>query len=171
MNVLVRNASLEDASNIAQVHVDAWIQTYEGLIPEDYIKAQTLEKREALWCKIISKNLAHVLVAEQNHNLIGFASFGQDTHSPTPNSYELTSIYLLPKDTGRGVGKALYSECEKRLQHLQAASVSLWVLDTNHRAINFYNKLGFEATGKSNKERSGNITLNDLEMIKRLNIS
>ncbi|USH04348.1 GNAT family N-acetyltransferase [Grimontia kaedaensis] len=171
MNVLVRNASLKDVSNIAQIHVDAWIQTYEGLIPEDYIKAQTFEKREALWRKIISKNLAHVLVAEQNQNLVGFASFGQDVHSPEQNSYELTSIYLLPKATGRGVGKALYSKCEEKLQHLQATSVSLWVLDTNHRAISFYNTLGFGPTGKSNKERSGNITLNDLEMIKRISIS
>ncbi len=44
-NVIVREASLEDAPAIARVHVDTWRTTYRGIIPEDYLATLSYQQR------------------------------------------------------------------------------------------------------------------------------
>ncbi|HAS6685727.1 TPA: GNAT family N-acetyltransferase, partial [Vibrio parahaemolyticus] len=67
-----------------------------------------------------------------------------------------------------GIGQALYNECERMLRVLKAQKVSLWALDSNERALNFYTKQGFTPTGEISKERTNDVVLNDIELAKDL---
>ncbi len=163
---MVRDADLIDVEKIAYVHVESWKSTYRGLMPQNYIEAQTFALRQQLWRKIIENQLANVLVVESQSRVIGFACFGQPKHLKETNHYELSSIYFLSEYSNQGYGSQLYLECEKRLMKLNAESVTLWALDSNKAALHFYKKHGFQETGEVGKERLENLVLNDLQLAK-----
>lgn len=177
-----RKASIEDAPQIALTHVTAWSETYQGLMPDVYIQTYTLKRREALWCKVISENLAEVLVAEvifnesnieEESRLAGFLSYekAKGRESDFQDNFSLSSLYVLSEYQGLGVGRGLYRTFEDALLvEVGSAStcIHLWVLDSNLRALSFYRYLGFNETGKQLKEEVQGTCLIDLEMVKTL---
>ncbi len=44
----IREARLEDASAIARVHIDAWRETYQGIIPDTYLAQLSYETDETM---------------------------------------------------------------------------------------------------------------------------
>lgn len=83
-------------------------------------------------------------------------------------TYELSSIYINSSYIGVGIGQSLYKECEKYLLVRGAEQVTVWALDSNKRALNFYAKLGFRLTGHTSKEQAEEVVLNDVELSKTL---
>ena len=79
-----------------------------------------------------------------------------------------SSLYISPNWYNAGIGSELYKTCEKTLRAHKAKRIKLWVLDTNQKAINFYQKHGFSVTGKTNKEATGEMVLTDLEFEKNI---
>lgn len=170
MKFKVRKALLSDVDAIANIHVSSWINTYSGLMPQTYIESYTVEKRKKLWSNIIEKSLAEVIVADVDDRLTGFLCCGQPKSLKGTDVFDLSSIYIEPDKTGSGIGQALYDECEGVLITLGAKKVSVWALDDNERAINFYIKQGFVPTGKTNDEYVGDVVLKDIELAKELSL-
>ncbi|WP_342609835.1 GNAT family N-acetyltransferase [Vibrio tritonius] len=168
MKFRVRKALLDDVDRIANIHVSSWAYAYNGLMPQSFIESYTLEKRQKLWSNIIERNLAEVLVADCDDGIVGFLCFGQPKTLKGTEVYELSSIYIAPDKIGTGIGQALYNECERLLRVLKAQKVSLWALDSNERALNFYTKQGFTPTGEISNERTNDVVLNDIELAKEL---
>jgi len=164
----IRRAVIDDVDQIAKIHVDSWAEAYKGLMPINYIESFTVERRTKLWTNIISRDLAFVMVAEDNSGVIGFLCFGQPKGYENTNNYELSSLYIAPSRYGCGVGSSLYKECKKELSLKKAQQVKLWVLDSNQRAINFYKKHNFTPTGNSDEETVGKVVLIDLELSSKL---
>ncbi|EOB4247522.1 N-acetyltransferase family protein, partial [Vibrio metschnikovii] len=117
---------------------------------------------------IIQRELAEVLVADCDGKVGGFLCFGQPKTLKGTDVYELSSIYIDPDKIGTGVGQSLYDECESMLRKLKARKVTLWALDSNAYALNFYIKQGFIATGEINEECTNDVVLNDIELAKEL---
>jgi ribosomal protein S18 acetylase RimI-like enzyme len=168
MNFRVRKALPSDVEKIANIHVNSWAYAYSGLISQRFIESYTLEKRRKLWLNTIERNLAEVLVADCDGRLTGFLCFGQPKYLKGTDVYELSSIYIDPDNIATGIGQELYDECEDMLRILKAKKISLWALDSNERALNFYIKQGFAPTGETNKERANDVVLNDIELVKEL---
>lgn len=165
MEISIREANLEDVSSIAEIHVTSWQATYRGLIPEEYILSQTLERRTKLWTNVITDKLADLLVAEYDGDLAGFISWNKPELKATA---DITSLYLFPHHISKGIGSRLLAECEARLIQLHVSKATLWVLDSNVQALNFYQKHQFVQTGKQGKNRINGLLLNDLELEKSL---
>ncbi|MGL5378373.1 hypothetical protein [Clostridium sp.] len=47
--MLVREYKKEDLDGVDKVHVDAWISTYSGMIPREYLISRTYEKQQKKW--------------------------------------------------------------------------------------------------------------------------
>lgn len=64
------------------------------------------------------------------------------------NQMELQKIYFLSKCHGKQLGAAMMDTCMKYFR--QNAPVTVWldVLETNMKAIRFYQKFGFKTVGK-----------------------
>lgn len=58
--MIIREARLQDANAIAQVHVDAWKTTYSGILPTVYIEKQTYSKQYNRWRKILEASMAEI---------------------------------------------------------------------------------------------------------------
>jgi GNAT superfamily N-acetyltransferase len=65
-----------------------------------------------------------------------------------PVTVELVSMYVRPRARGRGVGEALVATLFNWASASNAASVHLWVTETNTHARVLYERCGFALTGE-----------------------
>jgi ribosomal protein S18 acetylase RimI-like enzyme len=65
-----------------------------------------------------------------------------------PITVELVSMYVRPQARGRGVGEALVATVIDWATARNAASVHLWVTETNTPARALYERCGFQLTGE-----------------------
>lgn len=84
------------------------------------------------------------VVAEQLGKVIGFAMGSIITKPKSPWTYGyLVWTGVLPDYQGRHVAKRLYYEIERRVKALGARMMIIDTEGTNHRAVRFFEKMGF----------------------------
>ena len=144
----IRSALPTDAEAIAAVHVQAWRETYTGLLPETVIARNTPERRHALWREVLESGTRDLVVAHDGRDaVVGFASGG-----PMPPSVRgraaiagydayLDAIYLVRSAQGRGRGRALLAALVERLRARGLHALAFHVVATND-AVCFYEHLG-----------------------------
>jgi len=161
----LRKARLSDTQEIASIHVNSWKSAFEGLMPERYINSYTLEDRNFEWFKVLKSGSESVIIAENKSRLVGFISYSE---SEDEDSLDLNKLYLCPSIYGKGVGYLLMKQMESEAKTAGIKLISLYVLDNNQSAINFYSKQGFEfGDGCESEEFEGEAII-DLLMEKRL---
>jgi GNAT superfamily N-acetyltransferase len=69
-------------------------------------------------------------------------------YQPAPGVVELVSMYVRPEGRGRGVGEALIEAVIGWARARNAATVHLWVTETNKHASGLYERCGFSLTGE-----------------------
>ncbi len=141
MTIQVRPAALADAHGIAEVHVQAWRETYAHLLPPETLARLSVQQRELRWREIISRAGAEVWVATDGERVIGFADAGPSRDPDPVRERELHSIYLLASEYGTGAGQRLLDAV------LGDGPASLWVADDNPRARAFYARNRFVPDG------------------------
>lgn len=105
--VLVRTAKEQDASAISHVHVQSWLTTYSGIVPDDYLASLNEAERILLWRDWLTRDIL-VYVAEQDGEVVGFVSGGQIREPLQGCDAELFAIYLLDRAQGQGLGTACW---------------------------------------------------------------
>ena len=102
MTARIRLACPKDAAEIATTHVASWYETYAGMVPPAMLSSLSVERRTAMWKKIItaptSAESANVYVAESDCGIVGFGSCGmQRSEALKAKGYdgEITAIYIL----------------------------------------------------------------------------
>lgn len=130
----IRPATPADAPAIARIHTTSWRETYAGLLPDEFLDRMTgeemRERREISWERTISQMLETVLVAEQDGEVVAFASAGPARDHPG-FEMELMTLYALKSAQGRGLGRALFTEIVQTLKADGFQNLALWVLDAN----------------------------------------
>ena len=145
----VREAEASDAENIARVHVDAWRETYSGVLADHHFSDEAFSRRKRFWAGylLLAPRPGRMVVAERGGTLVGFANSGEargpdaEHGFPPARSLHLFSIYLLATAHGSGLGQSMLDAV------LRDDPAQLWVLRGNHRAIAFYERNGFAADG------------------------
>jgi len=122
------------------VHWKSWHETYQNLLPDDYLKSVTLEK----CTKMAHKLPQNTLLLKADGKAVGFSCTGKNCD--TENTNEIIAIYLLKEYQGKGLGYALMNKTLSTLP--RNSKIILWVLKGNEKAICFYKKLGFVFNGK-----------------------
>lgn len=77
----IREASINDAEEIAAVHVESWKTTYTGIIPESYLAALSVQSRAKNWVQVFENQRADeiVYIAEDlKGKMVGFAHGGHN---------------------------------------------------------------------------------------------
>lgn len=139
----VRDAIAADAAAIATLGRTAFMAVHDGLVDARVLGAVTeqayaLPELRRCIARCATAPDAHFLVAEEEDGDIrGFVHF--DSFGDRP---ELHRIYVDRALTGRGVGRALLSELERRIP--DGVEYILMVVASNQRAVRFYLREGFE---------------------------
>jgi ribosomal protein S18 acetylase RimI-like enzyme len=144
--ITVRAATIEDAKDIARVHIDTWRSTYRGIVPDDYLDSLSYEHRAESWTQRIEeaaegKWFIYVAVDERGQ-VVGFISGGPNRIDDPVYKGELYAIYILQSCHGQGIGQQLTRVLAKSLLAKDIQPMMLWVFAQNTSARRFYESLG-----------------------------
>lgn len=139
-------------------------------MPAEYLStlSTTLAQRESYWFGAIDRVEAHVWVAEEKTEVIGWISVGEsrDDDAAGQNVGEIMAIYVLPEYWKTGVGLALWRAGVQHLTKQGYLRLTLWALTRNVRATRFYRKAGcIEETASERCIERGGVTLAEVRYI------
>lgn len=150
-SLIIRPARVQDAGQMAHVHVRCWQETYRGLMPDAVLDDPGLPAaRERMWTGALTGERYHqnrVAVAQRDDELVGIAMSGPPEALTAAWTRQLYVLYVYAADHGTGAGRALLQAVID-----SAESAALWVADPNPRAQGFYRKHGFVADGTARFE-------------------
>jgi len=143
---------------VATLHAESWRAHYRGAYRDEYLDGDVVRDRFRVWEERLSTPTPvpnqFVVLAEDDGDLIGFACvYGGDDE--TWGSL-LDNIHVRPDYQQRGVGAALLAEVAAWCRERHAdCGLYLWVLQQNHRAQRFYQRLGASDHGGEISEPPG----------------
>ncbi|HVH50999.1 MAG TPA: GNAT family N-acetyltransferase [Gaiellaceae bacterium] len=142
----IRPATVDDAAEIAHVHVRTWQAAYEHVFGAERLGGINLERRTAAWQRALSEHPDEPsFVAEEDGRIVAFASVGPSRDAE--GAGELFAIYALPVAWGSGAGQALMQAALDALREAAYTEAVLWVLEDNPRARRFYEREGWAVDG------------------------
>jgi ribosomal protein S18 acetylase RimI-like enzyme len=141
MSFTIRPAKIEDAADIAFVHVESWKSTYAGIVPNEYLETLSVKARTEMWRDQLSDHDSLILAAEDESGVFGFIGGGKLRQQIDIYDSELYAIYLLQTRQKRGAGRLLTSTMADMLIARRFTSMLVWVLEQNP-AAGFYRHLG-----------------------------
>lgn len=92
---------------------------------------------------------APLLIARRHRTAVGFTLF-----APHGQNLEIFYLAVAANSWGTGVGILLLSCAEEYAHGIGSISVELWVISTNERATNVYERAGFAGTGQMQRDAS-----------------
>ena len=153
MAVAIRPATLEDARELAEVHLEGWRWGYRDVLPAEYLAGLDLDEWEARWVGNFTASWADdmtALIAEENGRGVGLIACGTagPMFGPPPDGAgEVFAIYLREDSQGTGVGRALFAAGTTALRDRGFGRAVLWVYEVNDRARRFYEAAGWRTDG------------------------
>ncbi|MET9916833.1 GNAT family N-acetyltransferase [Streptomyces sp. NPDC006435] len=151
MTHVIESPRADDASSLGLLQLRVWLQTYpcaEAGIDEPWIREHRgfsattggiAQWREFIEAAGSRPDLLFCRVVRSGTEIVGFLCGRRD------EVVSLGPMYLLDEAQGRGTGGRLMGEF---LTWAGSAPMRLWVTDYNERAIRFYQRHGFKATGE-----------------------
>ncbi|HYX37083.1 MAG TPA: GNAT family N-acetyltransferase [Oligoflexus sp.] len=145
MSLIVRPLQPADALAVATLHIQTWLDTYHGLLPDSQLNGLNLERSHANWQRSLSdstqpKSLQSV-GAFREGELLGFASAGQPREVWGYDS-ELWAINVPSRFQKMGVGYVLMKACVQHCLQQNARNMYLYCVIGNDNAMQFYHRFG-----------------------------
>jgi diamine N-acetyltransferase len=164
----IQYATSTDFPTIQHIARQTWPVTFGEILSDQQIAymLEMMYSETALTQQITEKN--HVfLLAQVNSVISGFVSY--ELHFGGKAQTKIHKIYLLPQTQGQGIGKALLDQVQQLALKSGDNSLTLHVNRFN-KAVNFYEKMGFEITAEEDIDIGGGFWMQDFVMTKRLTI-
>jgi ribosomal protein S18 acetylase RimI-like enzyme len=155
----LRPATVADAREIAEVHVEGWRWAYRGLLPEAFLDGLSVDERTEMWRMGLrgrDPRWGCFVAAAEDGRIVGFVGFGPPEDASTAlgeDAGEVYAIYLLHEAQGTGVGRALFQEARGALRAAGYRWAFLWVLASNELARRFYEAAGWRWDGTTSDHR------------------
>ena len=126
------------------MHVLSWQTTYKGLLPDEFLRNLTVERRAEQWraALTIHQDTNHIFVAETDEDgIVGFVASGAQREGRKDYTAEILAIYLTKASQGRGLGRLLFEAAVADLRQRGHPSMMLWVMAANP-SRGFYERMG-----------------------------
>ncbi len=145
----IRLCTESDARALSSLAASTFYETYSRITPESkeiyeaYV--QDIFSVEKTVEEIKKTNVFFYFILDQSNSPVGYAKIEKDLRRTT---LILEKLYIRATHQSQGAGLELYHY----LKNLSTAEgyklIRLGVYDQNHKAISFYEKLGFVKTGE-----------------------
>ena len=166
-----RVATLDDARLLSELGAATFRETFVNEnTPEDmavYLSQNFVPERLE---EELSDPLSTFLILELSGKPVGYAKLSKsdpDSGVTGTRPLELVRLYVLAEHIRQGAGAMLMTACLRQAESRGHDTLWLGVWERNLRAINFYNKWGFERVG-SHIFQLGSDAQTDLILQKRL---
>ncbi len=144
MNIVIRNATINDAEKIAEIKIEGWQTAYRGIIDSVFLDNMDInaeiEKRK--------RNLeegASIVIAELNNEVVGFClyrDYNENLESFPNTDCEISALYIKSSLKRKGIGTKLMQNVILKLQNLGKTKIILGCLKENYSSRAFYEKMG-----------------------------
>lgn len=141
MTIDIRRAEPHDAEAIAEVHRQAWMGAYAGIIPHKALMAMVNRRGTQWWANAI-RNATSILVVDLGGAVAGYATIGRSRAHQLKPQGEIYELYLRPEYQGIGLGSRLFKAARQRLSQHGLKGLVVWALEDNHNAMAFYEGAG-----------------------------
>lgn len=149
----------DDPLALSLVYEESWKHAYKGIIPQDYLDGIPRGR----WAGSLTEAGRHTLVVTEGERIVGTSCCCR-SRLPEMNDWgEIISIYLLPEYMGKGYGRALMTAAINMLIEMGFENIFLWVLEENHNARGFYEKMGFKPSGRYLDDNIGGKALREMQ--------
>lgn len=145
-------ATPDDAEALSVMHVQAWRETYAGLVPQRVLDNLDPAARGRRWREAIGSD-ARVFLVRDAGAIVGFGACGPPRDADLPYVGEIGALYVLRQAQGHGIGRALMDAMARDLAAAGRGNAALWVLHTNIPAQRFYEALGGRKVGERARTR------------------
>ncbi|HEY9234121.1 MULTISPECIES: GNAT family N-acetyltransferase [Phenylobacterium] len=152
-------AGPDDAEELARVHVTAWRQTYQGLLPDSYLARMSIPVHARRFRASLLRPGDHeaTLAVADRDGLVGYAA-GGPSRAKRLGEAEITTLYLLKTAQGHGLGRALVKGLARVFAANGATSLMISVLRDNIPARGFYDHLGGKGEAPRREPGPGGVT-------------
>lgn len=140
-NYIIRKNELNDQEQMAHIKIDGWKNAYDQIIASQYLNSLDYETQTKRYISSFDEYKDLVFVAERNNEILGYSCFYLYDRDFQFDS-ELVSLYLKPKEIGKGIGKTLLKVTAQELISKGKSNMIVWCLSENKNAIGFYEHLG-----------------------------
>jgi diamine N-acetyltransferase len=151
-DLMVRRASLEDASLLAELGARTFSETFAAdNTPHDMTAYLAANFNLAQQTAQLNDRASTFLIAEVTGLAVGYAQLHAGAPAEGvagPRPIELVRLYVSSEWLGRGVGEALMRACVDEARQTGHGTIWLGVWEQNGRAQAFYRKWDFHAVGE-----------------------
>jgi ribosomal protein S18 acetylase RimI-like enzyme len=163
---MIRHACVDDAADIARIHVKTWQTAYAGIVSAGYLDGLSVKTRTEWWREMLTKDSERVLVAVRGNTIVGWSSFGPCRDDDGFGKMEVFALYVSPEHWAAGIGRSLMNAVEAEIGRV--TEVTLWVLERNERARRFYASAGYGADGGKKQITIGSSFLLEIRLKKTI---
>lgn len=139
----VRVASKDDVKFLQKLNYEVFLDNfqYEDDLIVTWAKS---EEGEKYFRELLEDPESHCLIAEENHQPIGYLAATHKHLSYHTNKYlEIDNMGVNPEYRSKGIGSELIKQCLKWAQEQGYQKVIVNTFFENKKAISFYQKNGF----------------------------
>jgi ribosomal protein S18 acetylase RimI-like enzyme len=144
---IIRNATLDDAADVAAISVQAWQESYQGIIDQAVLENLSVENRTLFRQKILQEQPYGHFVACIGNKIIGFCDAGTSRFEMAKG--EIYAIYVLNAHKGLGVGFQLFCASKSYFQSQHLCPFLIMALSQNKSARSFYERQGGQICGEN----------------------
>jgi ribosomal protein S18 acetylase RimI-like enzyme len=140
--ITFRFAGENDAAAVAALHAKSWQQNYRGVFSDHYLDHEVKSERLSVWKERLANPPENqfVHVAEIDDEFVGFVC-GYMDHHPEYGTL-IDNLHVHSEFIGQRIGERLMVNAAAFLEDKNRASMYLWVLVSNAKAIKFYERIG-----------------------------
>ncbi len=158
----IREATIKDIPEVAQLHVDSWNKTYKGIIAQDYLDNMKNNIDERIERMKNEFNLRKMIVATIDDEIVAFSEYtlNNEFSKDLDVDCELCGLYVKNEYVGTRIGTIVFNYVMSEFIKNDNSKMGLWCVKENTNAINFYKSKGgiqvtekkFELVGKEYSE-------------------
>jgi ribosomal protein S18 acetylase RimI-like enzyme len=150
--VRIADARPTDAPALRDIHVRTWATAFRDHVPGPFYADRLAAHRVRDWPELIRHQTAAgggVLVGWQGEAIVGLCQYGPtgDGDDDPRLVGHIDRLYVDPLFQRAGFGRALLTGATKRMRQAGMSSVTLWVLEKDVAAREFYERLGWAPDG------------------------
>ena len=149
---IIREVLPEEAYDYTTLHIACWQSAYRKIISEEYMQnmLEDIDNR-AERCRrdLTTPGEWKFYCAMLDDIMIGRLILCKSRDDDKRDVGEVAAIYLLEEYWDKGYGRKMMDYALNKLEVMGFHEVVVWVLEANHRARRFYEKMGFYHDGTS----------------------
>lgn len=152
----IRPARLDEAEALAETAIAAWREGFRGIVPADVDPARAWRSdRIAERLRDPRLDGSEILAAEVEGEVRGLILLGpyRDVQAEHVEG-EIIALYVHPARWRQGLGRALVAAALERLAGRGYGEAVVWTLAESPRNLAFYEALGFQQDGATQRRPS-----------------